>query len=819
MELTRRELMKLVGVSGASAAVGAWGASTIFSFPDEFFERVVDGPRIETWKNSICSLCPGGCGIRVRLIDDVPVRILGNPQDPINRGAVCPMAEAGIEALFHRDRIRVPLKLTGRRGEGQWQATSWEEALTSLSERLKGLRDDGTPERLAILTAEGNESIDYLGSRFMKAFGSPNLVSLSEAQVSALPIRLTQGLQRNPVYDLQNADFVLNFGDDLLDDSSSPVRFNQLYAQLRERKAQGSQIVHFSSYMSRTAANAGQWIPVELGTMGALALGIAHVIVKDGTFDDRFIHLHTSGFYDWKDAAEMNHRGFKTLVLEAYYPERVREYTGVPAHRIVEIAREFSAAKSAVAIPGKEAFFSTNGLYTGWAIHCLNALRGNLDKTGGVLFPELITPPQPEIEVDTTARKGLDKPRLGFQSSPHFTLKVDSLNGFAGELAGSVDTLFIHRINPLFESTDRAKFLSALQEVPFIVSCSSFLDDTAVYADLVLPEPVFLERWEASLNNPAVEFRHFGVQQPVMQPLYETKHFGDLLLEIGKRLGSPVEESLPWDGYEDYLKSQAQAIFATGEGTIVSDSVEYGWIESLKERGWQAFDYSTSEEFWDVLLERGGWWDPTYPEPDPKRILKTASGKFEFYSRLFRQETEELLARLGVEQGESRNLNLTWKIDAHGDEVYMPHFEAPRFHRGEIDFPYNFLTYQRLTNMNREGAFLSLVQEMSGLYSREYWQSWVEINPETARRFEIDEGDFVAVTSPQGRLVVKAKLCPTVMPHVIVMPRGLGHRTPGKSTGVNPYQILVADEDLISGFPSLISTKVRIEKLKTGEKL
>ena len=130
-----------------------------------------------------------------------------------------------------------------------------------------------------------------------------------------------------------------------------------------------------------------------------------------------------------------------------------------------------------------------------------------------------------------------------------------------------------------------------------------------------------------------------------------------------------------------------------------------------------------------------------------------------------------------------------------------------------------FLTYKQLTNINGEGALLSLVQEMSGLHSRKYWESWVEINPETARRFDIEEDDWVAVTSPRGRIVVRVRLCPTVMPHTVVMPLGLGHRTRGKTHGVNPYEILVQDSDLISGLDSLISTMVRIEKLQGAEKV
>jgi anaerobic selenocysteine-containing dehydrogenase len=101
MNISRREFLQLVGATGA--LVG--GGCRIWAVPDEWREKLLSGPRIETWKASTCGQCPAGCGIRVRLIDDIPVRILGNPIAPVNNGFICPMGEAGLELLYHPDRI------------------------------------------------------------------------------------------------------------------------------------------------------------------------------------------------------------------------------------------------------------------------------------------------------------------------------------------------------------------------------------------------------------------------------------------------------------------------------------------------------------------------------------------------------------------------------------------------------------------------------------------------------------------------------------------------------------------------------------------
>ncbi|MFQ6116180.1 MAG: twin-arginine translocation signal domain-containing protein, partial [bacterium] len=99
MEISRREFLKLLGMSTAGVTLTGLGCNSMWSVPDDIYERVGGAPRLESWKISVCSLCPGGCGIKVRLIDGIPVRILGNPIHPVNRGGICPMSEAGVEAL------------------------------------------------------------------------------------------------------------------------------------------------------------------------------------------------------------------------------------------------------------------------------------------------------------------------------------------------------------------------------------------------------------------------------------------------------------------------------------------------------------------------------------------------------------------------------------------------------------------------------------------------------------------------------------------------------------------------------------------------
>jgi anaerobic selenocysteine-containing dehydrogenase len=163
-----------------------------------------------------------------------------------------------------------------------------------------------------------------------------------------------------------------------------------------------------------------------------------------------------------------------------------------------------------------------------------------------------------------------------------------------------------------------------------------------------------------------------------------------------------------------------------------------------------------------------------------------------------------------------QNLASRWKLYEKGDLIFLPHYEPPRYGTKETDFPYHFLTYQLLVNPEGRSTHLPLIQELSGVHSRIYSNSWIEINPEIAHKLGIIENEEVYIVSPKGRLRAKTKILPSVMPDTIMMPFGFGHKAFGKdkkALGANPYEIFEEDSDLMCGITSFISTKVRLEKV------
>ncbi len=789
MEIGRREFLKLLGISGSAVVVGSWGAKSLLDVPAKVYERVLNGSLIETWETSICTRCPGGCGIRVRLIDDIPVRVLGNTNYPINHGAVCPLGESSVEALFHPDRIKQPLKRVGQRGENKWEPISWDEAIETIQTRLVNLQHEGTPEKLVTIAADNNDLTYNLLQQFMSAYGSPNLLNTNTDFIQALPVYLTQGLPQQPVYDFENADVILNFDADVLDSPVSPVRFNQLYG------SNSAEIIHFSPYQSRTAAKSSSWHSINVGTAAALALGIANVMVRDETYNQSFVRKNTFGFEDWKDSKGQDHLGFKRLVLTEYSPEKVADITGLPATDIIDIARNFADSKKALAICGDQAANSSNGAFTLFAVYCLNALKGNMNQPGGVLFHDLSY--LPEFYRQGNSEKSIvnatkTPERFFAEAGP------DALN--------QVDTLLMVQVNPLFASTRIHQFKEMISKVPFIVSVNSYLDESSMQADLILPEPSQLERWDASLMVPAAKTPHFGIQQPVIEPIDDTRQWGDVLLSITAHLGGTMSSALPWKNFKEYIQEFAKAIYDSGEGAIISETKGYSWIKFLKERGWQPMEYSSFREFWKLALEQGGWWNPVFSLVDEKNLYKTPSRKFEFFSTGLAADLDYSPANDKVNNERFIQILNTRKIEARGDYVFLPHYESLR--QEKTNLPYQLLLFHVFGGWESTGGPLGLTQEMTGLHSRNYWNPWAELNPVTADSIGVMEDDFINIISKIGRITVKVKLRQTVMPNTVALPLS---RFFGKHA-VNPYTLLEPEMDMVSGAGSMISTRVRIQK-------
>jgi anaerobic selenocysteine-containing dehydrogenase len=801
--LKRRDFLKLAGVSTAAVGLYKLGLEEFVLRASAASQRGETQSRGERWVPTVCQLCPAGCGILVRVIDGKAVKIEGNPLNPNNQGRLCPRGQAGLQMLYNPDRIKGPFQRVGERGSGEWQPISWDEAIKLTASKLKDLRDNGQPHTFVFIHGAKPGLMHDLIVRFCQAFGTPNAVELTTSSTGSSPLvhYLMQGWKACAGYNWENTNYLLSFGASILEARQPSVRMLQAYSRLRRgRPGARVKIVQMESRFSVTAAKADEWIPIKPGTEGALALSIARVIVEEGLYDRDFIENHAFGFEDWTDEDGEKHIGFKTLLLESYSPGTVSVVTGIPMETIKRVAREFAATRPAVAI-GDESW-QTNGLFTRMAIHALNGLVGSIDVPGGVIrqdAPPFV--PWPDMVQDDLAEQGLARPRLDRASTQRYPLA----NGVYQALPESIlandpypaNAIFLYQANPLFDSPDPDRFHEAFQKVPFIVSFSSFLDDSTSYADLILPGHVYLEGWGDDVLVPSLGYPVLGLGQPAVQPLYDTRNAGDVLIQLTKKIGGTIAESLPWLNFEELLRFRLRSIFETGRGSITTD---------------------TFDQFWDEFQERGVWSAPPYHFEEWERVLTTPSGKFEFYSQNLKHNLKTLAKREAAEKGttveeEMEEILQELALRARGDELYMPHYESPRWVGEESEYPFHLNAYELMTLLDGRMANSPWLQEICGLHIKERWNNWVEINPETARELGISDGDPVWIESPIGRIQARARLYPGTMPEVVNMPLGQGHTVYGRwagGRGANPKRIIGNEYDYLSGLTARASTRVRI---------
>ena len=539
-----------------------------------------------TYEHSVCALCPGGCGIAVRKVGDRAVKIEGTDGHPVNDGGICMLGLSGLQLLYGPTRVKTPLKRVGKRGEGKWKKISWEQAITEVASTLSDLRSTGKPWAAGCISGSDKGITPNLFKRFMSAYGSPNFMAMpSMADSYSLAMRMMQGQETMPGFDFENADFILSFGSGILDGWGSPVRMFKANSQWVKS---GGKVVQIEPRLSSTAAKAYKWLPVKPGTETALALGIAHVIIRSNLYNRDFVSGSTSGF-----------NAFKKLVLEQYNPAKVAEITGIAdPSKIESIAKEFAKAKRPIAICGKGQGDVTGGLYDFMAVHALNALVGNINKPGGVLAFEADSyinwsePRKDSVAADGLIRKRIDG--AGSGKYPHARSLLNRLSGQIGrDEKYPMEVLFISGANPLYSMPDTNSLKKAFDQVSSIVSFSSYMDETAMYADIILPNHMYLERYDDAPIPPGMGKPVVGLLKPVVKPQFDTMHSGDVLIRLANEMGGSIKAAFPWDDFESCIKE-------------------------------------TFGDHWDTLENDGFWVDSK--TSSGKKKFATDSGKFEFYA-------------------------------------------------------------------------------------------------------------------------------------------------------------------------------------------
>lgn len=715
--MDRRDFLKILGVGGAGVGAGIIFGQATKSPGAKLIPYLIPPedmiPGIGTWYAGVCRECPAGCGTLVKVMEGRAKKIEGNPNHPVNKGRLCAIGQASLQTLYNPDRIKGPLKRSGARGSGQYTETTWEEALAAISKNLVEFEDKKDAESAYLLTEPLRGSLKGLVSGFMAAYGSSNIVeySLYDNKALANACRESMGVDAIPYYDIANTNYLFSFGADFSTTWLSPVNLSMGYGEMRQgegRSARG-RLVQVEPRLSATGMSADEWVPAAPGTEGILALSMAYAVIEKGL-------AKGSDSSAWRS------------LLSKYRPEAAASVTNVSAEKIYRLAVEFAGNRPSMAIAGDTMASYSGGGACIAAVNVLNHVAGNLGIQGGVLA-------NPETAINGT-RPG----RLGSLAS----LIEDASKS-------KVKSLIIYNSNPVFTTPQSLKTKEALGNIPFIASFSSFMDETAVMADIILPSHTAIEDWGDDFPEPGPGIQAATISQPAVSPVFNTKGIGDIFLALAKKTGGKTAEKFAWAGYGDYLRDAWKGIYSANKDVAAG---------SL-----------TFDDFWVKFLANGGWWEAG------KDGKKTALS-------VVLKAAEKLLQN-----------------------------EPCAFDGDPKDFPFYLVLHPHTRLRDGSAANNPWLQEVPDPVTSVVWGSWVEINPATAGRLGIRQGDMAVIESPSGKITLPVYLYEGIRPDTVSIPVGQGHSALGryvKDRDANPIDILPAKIDGSTGLSALNSTRVRV---------
>ncbi len=522
-DFDRRDFLKVLGAGGTAVALSGCGYTSIEDGKETVTSYVTLPsyviPGISNYFNSTCAQCEAGCNTMVRVREGRALKAEGNANSPINRGKMCGLGQAGVQAHYNPDRVQTPLLKGGK-------AISWGDALKEIEGRLSGVKGD----EIAFVTGTTSGHAQALLGSYMEAVGSKNHFSyeaISPAVVRAAN-KKAYGVAM-PRYRIDKAKVVVSFGADFLGAWVSPVYFSQQYAQFRKgnRPEGRGVLVQVEPKMTLTGANADRWLGIRPGTEGILALGLINALGSAGV----------------KVPADIS------AAAKDYTPERVGTDTGVPFDQINKLAALLKERTPSLALAGTAAEGYAHGSQNALAIAMLNHVLGNVGKTveaaAAVPFPQLA-------------------PVVGNRAS------LTALND--GLAANKYKVVFSYGTNPVYSAPAAMKFKDNFGKAGFRVAFAQYLDETALAADLVLPLDSAMEDWATMVpeymaapeGGYAEGYAQVSFRQPVMNRLYpDTRSIGDILLALLKQ-----RKPEAYKGFDDF--------YAYLRGNVLEKKVAFG---------------------------------------------------------------------------------------------------------------------------------------------------------------------------------------------------------------------------------------------------
>jgi thiosulfate reductase/polysulfide reductase chain A len=574
--VSRRRFLQISGATaGVAAAGGGLGTLSRRLGADEPTDRGIR--KVPTF----CDVCFWKCGAIAYVRDGKLWKIEGNPDDPLSRGRLCPRGTGGVGAHVDPDRLKYPLIRRQKRGQEEWAQVSWDAALNRVAEKLQQIKAAYGPEAVAVFS-------HGIGGTFLKhtlrAFGTPNMAAPSFAQC------------RGP----RDVGFALTFGEEIGSPERTDIRnarclvlmgshlgenmHNTQAQEFAEAVGAGASVIVVDPRFSVAASKAKYYLPIKPGTDLALILAWMQVIVEERLYDQDYVATHGFGF-----------DGFKAEVASCT-PEWAYPETGIEPALIRETAREMARYRPATLVhPGRHATWYGDDAQRSRGLALLNALMGSWGRKGGFWTPaQMDVPGYPYPAYPTPARGKVDNPGGKYPFAITTGIRDATIAGQPYPIKGWM----VYATNLLHAMPNQEETIRAIQALDLLVVVDVIPSEMAGWADVVLPEATYLERYD-DVNVELFREPFVALRQPVVKAPHDQKPNWWIARQLAVRLG--LGEYYPWKTIEEYLDTRL-----SGAGLTIDELKRRGIIRGPKK--------------------------PAFYEEGVEPVFPTDSGKIEFYS-------------------------------------------------------------------------------------------------------------------------------------------------------------------------------------------
>lgn len=652
-----------------------------------------------------CGICLSACGMEVELEDGRIVDVRGDKDHPLSKGFLCPKGKALAQYSSDEYRITSPYEKAGN----AWRKITWEQAYAKIGQRLHEIVKRHGPRSVALYYGAGHplSSMNVATAMgFLRALGSDRMYNVLTVEFTNrfYIMEKVYGRQyRTSQADYEHTDCLLLFGHNPLVSLDHPGIVDAITGLAKR----GATLIVVDPRKTETARIADLHVPIRPGTDLFMLQAMIHHILEQGLEDRAFLRRHTK-----------NHDFFEKFPFIT--PEQAEPICGVPAGVIREAAERFAKARSAAAIAKLGVYVSLNSTVTAWLVEVLNALTGNVDKQGGLIFNPGIFDLDLLLWIATMGKR----PRSYFGKAPYLTGSFPASElprEILLESSDRVRALIVDAGNPALIFPNSKRTREALQKLDLLVSIDICMNETAQMADFILPAAHYFEAEDLYITFPEHQPYPFGQWIPqVVEPVGESKPAWEIFRDLSRQMRLPILNQWP-----------LELLFRAGNllGSLFGKQAKLGFSPR---NYYRLMCMGLCKLPFSRLMK----------SPHGARAGEIPLGRF------IRKRVIDVAPREFVKELE---------------RIQPPALTSE-------DYPLILITGERTrwAKCTTLRGIRNLTEKQSGNFLR--------MHPDDAARYTIREGDSVEVRTNNGFITIEAKLDENIRRDVVSIPSGWGRK-------------------------------------------